>query len=522
MYKENFSKKNDLFFQIISAVILLICTAGTIFFFRDHIQTNLDSDEASEMILAKLLSKEGKIITENWYYSTEIRVLNTNIPFSLFFKFTDNWYHVRLFATITMYVILLITYYGLCSAYGIKKYFLISAALLFIPFSSDYYLFVLKGAYYFPHITFILLLLMLSEIYRKITEKKKTALLVFSFLLSIILGMGGIRLLFIFFLPILITDIIISLWNNNDTDLKDGLFFSFAIFFGSAAGFLINSGILSRYYHFSSWDGINFCEFDFGRTEDVLKAFLHACGYKTGRVFSRQLLHNGITFVWIILTAVIIIYVIKNRKKCCSMLLRFSVLIAVSYFLLFSIYMLTDMQLTPRYFLPTVILAVPLAAIFINEISGKWKPEWIAVILVLLSITGGADYFLEEWNYRPNIEIRRIARDLVKTGYHSGYATFWNGNLMTELTNGQIEIWTIERLKEITDLNQIYPVQQEVRHSSEHPDGKVFLLFTKEECEINNWKDNLKEENIILSSNKFTVYGFDSYGDMTGCLYSNQ
>ena len=36
----------------------------------------VDSDLASEMVLADLLNQEGSIISTNWYYSTELKVVN--------------------------------------------------------------------------------------------------------------------------------------------------------------------------------------------------------------------------------------------------------------------------------------------------------------------------------------------------------------------------------------------------------------------------------------------------------------
>lgn len=33
-------------------------------------------------------------------------------------------------------------------------------------------------------------------------------------------------------------------------------------------------------------------------------------------------------------------------------------------------------------------------------------------------------------------------------GYTEGYATFWNGNAMTELTNGKLDVWTLQSLDE--------------------------------------------------------------------------
>ncbi|MDY5100617.1 MAG: hypothetical protein SPE74_04335 [Oscillospiraceae bacterium] len=42
----------------------------------------LSSDDSSEMILSRILAGEGGILTENWHYSTELRVLNTQLVWS--------------------------------------------------------------------------------------------------------------------------------------------------------------------------------------------------------------------------------------------------------------------------------------------------------------------------------------------------------------------------------------------------------------------------------------------------------
>lgn len=39
----------------------------------------LDADMASEQLLANLLAQEGGVMSTNWYYSTELRVLNTQL-----------------------------------------------------------------------------------------------------------------------------------------------------------------------------------------------------------------------------------------------------------------------------------------------------------------------------------------------------------------------------------------------------------------------------------------------------------
>ena len=57
-----------------------------IVYLNAHATQHLDSDMSSEMVLAKLLAGEGGILSENWYYSTELRVLNIQIVLSFFFR----------------------------------------------------------------------------------------------------------------------------------------------------------------------------------------------------------------------------------------------------------------------------------------------------------------------------------------------------------------------------------------------------------------------------------------------------
>ena len=59
----------------------------------------LDGDDSAEMILANLLAREGGILSRNWFYSTEIRVLNNQIVMSLLFRVFKNWLVVRTLGT---------------------------------------------------------------------------------------------------------------------------------------------------------------------------------------------------------------------------------------------------------------------------------------------------------------------------------------------------------------------------------------------------------------------------------------
>ena len=70
--------------------IFIFAELFLIYFLWHHIDFFLNSDDASELILAKLLSEEKRIMSRNWYYSTEIRFLNTNLVYAPLFWITDN------------------------------------------------------------------------------------------------------------------------------------------------------------------------------------------------------------------------------------------------------------------------------------------------------------------------------------------------------------------------------------------------------------------------------------------------
>lgn len=510
-------------FRILSFVLLLLCIGSTIYFFRDHIHTNLDADEASELVLARLLASEGKLLTKNWYYSSELSFLNMNVVYTLFFKLTDKWYRVRLFGTVFVYVLFLIAYYRMSCTYKFREYFSLTAAAFFVPFSFEYYSFVLKGAWYIPYIIFTILILILSEKSLVLSGWKKVLLLVFTFLFAVVLGMHGARELLILFMPLLIASLYLVMEKERDINARKWFYFSVVAFCGSAAGYLINSRILVNHYHFQTWDDVKFVPLSFSRLERIINSLLDLCGYRTGSVFSTALLPNAVCLVWILFSAYAIIYGIRNRESVNQAYRRLSVFVVSALFIFVIYYLFTDTYVRGRYYSPITFLCIPLCALFLVE--SDWNrnlSKAVSLLVVLITAASGVLFYYQEWNHRPSLEIRKVAKDLVESEYLNGYASFWNANVLTELSNGKIDVWSIsdgpEDLKYIPHVDDIYHWLQLVSHDTTHPEGKVFLLLDKDETN-NVWKNELKPEDVIISTNNYTVYGYKSYEDLIGHLY---
>ena len=511
-------------YLLFSFLLLLVCFAVTVIFVRNHLTNDSNSDIASELVLARLLASEGKLLTPNWYYGNELYVLNTNIFYSAFFRIFDSWHRVRLFSIISMYILLLVSYYWMCSVYKIKKYFALSAALLIIPFSNEYYLFVLKGAFYLPYINYAIIVLTLSELFLKSSGKKQYFIAIISFLFSAVLGLAGGRELVLLFFPLFIASFYFIAIKYKEKSSNKWLVYTLLLLCGNAIGILINSAVLSEYYHFKNWgDAVSFTEFSVAQLVNVISSLLYSFGYETGHLSFSSLLHNFICMSWLILTFCSIVYSIKKHYDVDPGYARLSTICASMYVFFLIYYCFTDSYLNNRYIIPIMFLSFPCIALFFEQIPrNEIVKKMIYMSITLLTVASGMLFYYDRIDRDSNAELRSIAKNLTSMGFYNGYATFWNANILTELSNGKIDVWSVsaksEKLMEVTNIDETYKCLQLVSHDTEHPQGKVFLFFTRYESWNNNWKENLPDDNIIISSASYIVYGFEDYETLKSYL----
>ena len=519
-------KRNYVLFQILSYLILIACLLGTINYVRLKKNNTISADESSEMLLGRVLASENSLISKNWYYSTELEVLNTNVFYAFFFYLFDSWHLVRVFAAFSMYLLLLLVYFWLSHVCHFRKYFAITAAVLFIPISIDYYDFILKGAYYFPVITTSLFTLVLAELYLKLSGKKAIALLVFSFLFSLVTGLGGLRQPFITYIPLLLASGVMLIPGIKRPQSERWFVFSAVSLIGSLIGWVINAKVLAGIYHFDTWSTVTFSELSAQRVIEIINSFIISLGYTTGTLFSGSLLNNAVCGLWVLITIISIWYALKNHEKVSPEYVRLAVFTISSYFFYIVFYSFTTMYHRPRYNIPIICLSFPLAALYMVHVN--WKKAVSAALLtalVLLTAVRGLNFYAANWNYDPNVELRRIAKVLVSEGYENGYATFWYANNMTEFSNGRLDVWSlIDGTNDIgitlvTDIDETKPWLQKVVHDTTHPVGKTYLFFTAGENRNNNWKEQLVNADIIYSSDHYVVYGFEDYYHMIDILY---
>ena len=508
----------------LSSLLPLLCFAAVagawLLFYLLRVEKLIDADMSSEMVLSDMLAKQGRIITPDWKYSTEIRVLNNQIFFSLFLAISKSYKLSRLLSGVVLLAILGASYYYLCAQAGIKKYFPHTAALLFLPFSADYAYIVLYGLYYIPHIaisfTSAALIMHLSNTAEK---KKKYILTALLMLLSFAACLGGPRQMVICYLPLLLLSVIQYLMRKSPV-----WYGAIIAFICGGAGYVVNRYVLTKTYHFNSWDGLNFTPFSFERAQTLFMGIMHEYGYTEESVFSAALIKNAACMI--VIAAIILYYhgfIRNNEKKDKNehFIALCAVMITAVYFLL---YLFTDMYYEDRYALPVIVFAAPLLGFALKDAAlearcldkkERFRPFIIPGAVIAAVLVAGAGRYPGLIRTDLTTALSEVSDSLVSQGYESGYASYWNGNIMTELSEGRFEMFNWDDYVDgKVDVEELYVWLQPVSHYDKKPEGKVFILLSSEEETLCPLVEYLTEEDVAFRNDAYVAYGFDSYEAM--------
>ena len=79
-------------------LVFALCLAVSVGVYWVYGEHNLDSDISSEFLLAQLLNEEGKLVTDSWFYSTELRIVSPVPVYQLALRLFSDWHVARTFS----------------------------------------------------------------------------------------------------------------------------------------------------------------------------------------------------------------------------------------------------------------------------------------------------------------------------------------------------------------------------------------------------------------------------------------
>jgi hypothetical protein len=480
-----------------TGVLLLIFVS--IFSYRHGAQW-LHSDHSSEMVLGKLLSDENTFVSRNWRYSTEIRLIYQTIFTMPLFKILghyENWALIRSISIFLNNLVLILSYLFMSRQMKMQtKWICITSLFLLMPISATYWDIVTFGGYY---IFFIAQLFCCLGLFIRLAGygTVKTALIDFILftMLSFALGVQGIRSLLCVNFPLLIT--CVYCYSKTEQKKNFSLFLGCYGFIMCCVGFAGNF-LLHFKYSFYSFDGIRLADLyaelfpKFGQSLVSIAGFF---GLSAGSsLLSAKGLFNVIAIIGTFLlfwAAVKSIRRTQIQNKVQSTEYQFMpIFFIVSVIFNIFVFIVVEGDVTDRYFIPFMLLYIPLAAILFEhteKLYGHLKRTAV-IIGVILFICGQGYLNFQNMTGQDRNSIRKgYIQYLLDNQLDYGFATFWNANVTTELTNGKIELAGLEPHGLLPDANQfriqgwLNPMKFYI-HSYHH--GESFLLLTRAEWEL--------------------------------------
>ena len=432
----------------------------------------LDGDASSEMVLSSILSEDGGILTTRWHYSTELRVLNTQLVFTPLFHVFSDWHKIRFTGAMILQVLLLLSYGYFCQSLGGKKApCLVGGGLMLLPRSIAYGRIVLYHSYYMPHILFNFLLF---GLFMRLTRKEKRIVprLLCFLALSFGVGLGGVRHGMITFAPLLLAVFLRTvrilerdgLSGIQAGDIKRQWTLALAGCAAFLAGYRINSRVLAGIYQFSRMENTMTVLPSSSSCFSLLHECLHSFGYDAWYViFSVRGIIGILGLMALIATAVSIAGAMKgNAVESAGWYAP--ALCACVGMVSAGVLLITDINSKDyeRFLLPALALTVPAlaAAEFWRQRDGRALAQRGMAIFVMAAIlfTGlyhslfyadpasrGLVYTGLEFGNKANVEeLEDVANFLEEEGYTLGYAPFWQASVLREMTDGRVKTLAME------------------------------------------------------------------------------
>lgn len=505
----------------------------------------IDSDMAAEMIFSKLIAEEGGLIaTTNWFYSTEFRILYTQLIMVPLFHVFEDWHVIRTITNIVTYVVLLSSYFYFMKPLAIRKSTVIySSVILLLPFSETIMTHVQMGNTYMPHMIIIFfcfgMFLRLAQGGQKKAVHRSVLLLLYV-LLSVICGMSGVRYVLALQAPLVLT----GLWmimgsesfagfrrNVDLTNLREllmdsklrYLWFAMISLVSAMVGYLINVVIIARMFQFQTYEATNFIQVFQGvlmeRLQNTFGNLLLLFGYIENKGFlSLRGVISLIAFalmIGIVLLTIRVNGLLKNKSgeemesfDTRRLMVRFFI---TTFVLNTFVFVFTTSTMSSRYYFTVFMFVLPLLCIYF---AVETLPlDRILVMLFLCATMGltslkGVYSFLDK---DKNAEEKQVAKFLKQEEYDFGYATYWNANIMTELTDGYVEVANVQ---EVEDMSMFYWSSPAMYYDKTYHQGKTFLLLTTQEArkyeEVQAVLNGVK----IYEDDAYVVYHYDTVEDL--------
>lgn len=502
----------------------------------------LDSDMAAEMMFSRLLAEDGHFFaTPDWYYSTEFRFLYTHWIMGPLFWTGGSWHVIRAVTNIVSYVLMLCSYYYCMKPLRVRRGLVIaSSAILLLPFSETMMTHMAMGNTYLFHVIIVFfffgLYLRLAGSAKSVGRGSRVVWVVCYLALALVCGVSGVRYLLALQCPLALAGLIYLLRSSEFEQLRRNLtaengkqqweplwkcsamkYFGYSLLgaFGSVAGYAVNVLYVSRQYVFQTYDATNFIAVYqgvlFERVQNAIGSLLMLFGYIPDRgVIS---LRGVVTLAAFVLIGILGYCSFRAGKGSRGQRLFVSIFLAVSLGLNLFVFVFTTSTMVPRYYITIFIFVLPMLCFYLEQEERYFDRMAVSLLLVLCLSLATGKTVLSYLTVDKNADRREVAAFLETHDYRFGYASYWNANIITELTDGAVEVANVGDAEHLEYFQWSSPMKY---YEDGYATGEVFLLLTAEEVREAADAETVKNGRIVYEDGAYTVLVYDSAQELMG------
>ena len=379
------------------------------------------------------------------------------------------------------------------------------------------------------------------------TSKKKILWGALYGALTVVLGLSGVRYLLDLIVPMLLTAIFLWVLGKEfqafrkETNIgtlrtlvcsRKTEYIKFGVLglVLAGVGYVINALFVSKVYQFQTYDTTNFIKIQegvfFDRVQNALGELLQMFGYIENKAF---LSLRGIVTIVAFVMIVVLAYVwkkcmtyrkseeISSAEDQTEEKRSFTVLFAgISLVLHLFVFIFTTSTMVDRYFIPIAIFFLITIAIYMEWEKVKFDRLVVGILLIACLIFAGTKTYYSFVTNDKNETRYEMAEYLVDEGYTFGYASYWNSNIMTELSHGALEmanLWSIDSMGDFKWSSKV--------STYNNKEGKVFLIVAKDEINYLASYGMLEKQPVIFENADYTVLHFDSQADFMAYRATN-
>ncbi len=509
MKKTGKIQKNMIAPLAVAAVTLLALVLYT-FLFLNHL---MHSDMAAEVLLSKLLADRGEIITREWFYSTEIRILYTQLVMTPLFHLFSDFHTVKVLSILIYLALLLWAFFFF--ARRIRMSWtgrMVALMLLLAPWSNEYLDMMFLGDFYTSQV--ICMFLFLSLFFGEQSGKKPLRIFVSVFMavFSVLCGLSGLRYPACLFIPLLLSPLAelvtakkdVHMEGIRDHSLLRPFMTAFLASVFAGMGFLVHRFYLTPNYSFDKTpvEFLPLSEIP-ERALTSIRLMLELFGYRDGVSLASGLgIVNVLKCFFFIIFVVSIADLFRKRNELLDEKERLLLWYFIFLFLI-NLYTLvfTGVLLQYRYWIPVYAVGVFMVSLWLDRavFANNLQKDLIIAFFCIAALSCLYSEMWQDVKFNDCAKREGYMSFLSGSDYDFGYATFWNGPVTEYLSNGRIHVGNIG------DDGPYEWLTPKAYYRKGYHKGKVFVLLATTE------ERGLLESDAPIMHDAEKVYGDEFY-----------